>query len=83
MFARFVLIAAIALASGPAYAAPAKPAPPPPSQPQRAPHEIVLASADNVGTPPANAQQAPAPPKRRIGRVTTCRCGDQSAQPEQ
>lgn len=83
MSARFVLIAAIALAGGPAYAAPAKPAPQPPSQPQRAPHDVVLASADNVSTPPANSQQAPAAPKRRIGRVTTCRCGDQSAQPEQ
>ena len=83
MFARFVLIAAIALASGPAYADPAKPAPRPTSQPQPAPHEVVLASADDVGAAPANVQQTPAAPKRRIGRVTTCRCGDQPAQPEQ
>ena len=83
MFARFVLIAAIALASGSAHAAPAKPVPQRPSQPQPAPHEVVLASADDVSSPPANSQQAPAAPKRRIGRVTTCRCGDQPAQPEQ
>ena len=83
MFARFVLIAAIALASGSAYAAPAKPAPQPSSQAQPAPHEVVLASADDASAPPANAPQAPAAPKRRIGRVTTCRCGDQPAQPEQ
>ena len=83
MFARFVLTAAVALASGPAYAAPAKPAPHPPSQQQPAPHEVVLASADDVSAPPANTQQTPAAPKRRIGRVTTCRCGDQPAQPEQ
>ena len=84
MFARFVLIAAIALASEPASAAaPAKPASRPHVQPQPAPSEVVLASADDVTTPPATSQQAPAAPKRRLGRVTTCRCGDQPAQPEQ
>ncbi len=82
MSTRFVLIAVIALASEPAFAAvPAKPVPQ--AQPQQAPHEHVLASADEVGTSPAIHQQAPSPPKRRIGRVTTCRCGDQAAQPEQ
>jgi len=84
MFARFVLIAAIALVSEPVCAAaPAKPAPQPQAQPQPASHEVVLASADDVAAPPATAQQTPAAPKRRIGRVTTCRCGDQPAQPEQ
>lgn len=84
MFARFVLIAVGALACEPAYAAaPQKPAPQPQVQPQQAPREVVLASADDVSAPPATPQQAPSAPKRRIGRVTTCRCGDQSAQPEQ
>ncbi|HEX3677567.1 MAG TPA: hypothetical protein VHU79_09285 [Sphingomicrobium sp.] len=84
MFARFVLIAAIVLASEPVCAAaPAKPASQPQAQPQAAPSEVVLASADDVATPPTTSQQAPAAPKRRIGRVTTCRCGDQPAQPEQ
>jgi len=84
MFARFVLIAAIALASEPASAAaPAKPASQPQARPQPAPSEVVLASADDVTTPTTTSQQVPAVPKRRLGRVTTCRCGDQPAQPEQ
>ena len=41
---------------------------------------VVVASADQVRTAAAAAQQqegaAPAP-KRRVARVTTCRCGDQ------
>ena len=83
MFARFVLIAATALLGEPASsAAPAKPAPQPQAQPQPAPREVVLASADDVTTPPTTSQQAPAAPKRRFGRVTTCRCGDQPEQPE-
>ena len=84
MFARFVLIAAIALASEPASAAaPAKPAPQSQAQSQPAAREVVLASADDVRSPATTSQQAPAAPKRRIGRVTTCRCGDQPPQPEQ
>ena len=40
---------------------------------------VVLASAEQAQTPaPANSEQAAAPVKRpRVGRVTTCRCGDQ------
>jgi hypothetical protein len=84
MFVRFVLIAALAFAGEPAAAAaPAKPASQPQSQSQPAPREVVLASADDVATPATTSQQPPAAPKRRVGRVTTCRCGDQPAQPEQ
>ena len=84
MSVRFVLIAALVLASGPASAAaPAKPTSQPQAQSQPAPREVVLASADDVTAAADAPQQAPATPKRRVGRVTTCRCGDQPAQPEQ
>ena len=57
---------------------------PQPNQPDRRTSDIVLASADV----PAGAVQGPqpAPVKRRIVRVTTCRCGDPqpaSESPEQ
>jgi hypothetical protein len=84
MNVRFVLIAAAALASGTAFAAePVKPPVQPAAQPQRAPAQVVLASADDMRAPSAGDQQVATPPKRpRIGRVTTCRCGDQQAQPD-
>jgi len=45
---------------------------------------VVLASADQVPAPPPHEQQVTAPAKHpRVGRVTTCRCGDPQAQPEQ
>jgi hypothetical protein len=48
------------------------------------PAEVVLASADQVRTPDQVAQQNAAPVKRpRVGRVTSCRCGDQQAQPDE
>ena len=86
MHARFVLIAAASLVTSSAFAADAPTVPVhPASQPQSSP--VVLASADQVRAPSAE-QQAPAPQKRRIARVTTCRCGDPQptdteAQPEQ
>ena len=85
MHARFVLIAAAALFSGSAFAAePVKPAVQPTAQQQPAQPQIVLASTDDVRVPSTTDQQAQAGPKRpRVGRVTTCRCGDPQAQPEQ
>lgn len=77
MTARLMFVAATTLAlATPAVAAdPAKPdlhqggA----VQPQR---EIVLASAETNATAPVADAQVPAPVKRRVARVTTCRCGD-------
>ena len=86
MFCRFIPIAAASLLSTSAFAAePAKaPQPAPAQQPHPAPAQVVLASAQEVQAPaPTEQQQAPAQPKRRVARVTTCRCGDQQAQPEQ
>ena len=77
MHARFVLIAA-ALMSANAFAAEPHKAPDrSPAQPQTAAPSLVLASAEAVQTPAAAGQSATAPGKRpRVGRVTTCRCGD-------
>lgn len=87
MHTRFILIAAASLLSTAAIAAePTKTAEPTPAQPQPQPQpaHVVLASADDVHAPaPAGQQQASAPAKRRVGRVTTCRCGDQQPQPEE
>jgi hypothetical protein len=86
MHARFVLIAATMLMSVNASAAePSKPAQAPSAQPQHGSPQVVLASAAQVGSPaPADQQAQPAatPPKKRVGRVTTCRCGDQPPQPD-
>ena len=84
MHARFVVIAALAAMSGPAFAAePAKPAPQPVEQAQQAPAEVVLASAEQAQAgAPAAQQPAVASKPHRVARVTTCRCGDQQAQPD-
>lgn len=86
MLARFTLIAVASLTSVSAIAAePAKaPAPAPaPTQQHPTQPQVVLASAEDLHAPATTDQQTPTPPKHRPARVTTCRCGDQSAQPEQ
>lgn len=84
MHTRIVLIAAATLISASAFAAEPPKAPAQPvAQPRPAPAQVVLASADDVRAPATADQQAPTPPKRRVARVTTCRCGDQQGQPEQ
>jgi len=74
MQARLAIISAAALAVIAAAPEPTKPVATPP---QLTP-PTVLASADQVRAP---AQPAEAPKKRRAGRVTTCRCGDQVVEP--
>jgi hypothetical protein len=74
--------AAALMASAAALAA--QPAQPPVSRPvdRKRPAPVVLASAESVQTPvPAGSAQQPVP-KRPIGRVTTCRCGDLQPDPE-
>jgi len=85
MHARFVIIAAATLAGGTAFAAePAKPQVRQPDQAEAHRAQIVLASADSAQPGTAIDQHAqPAPRRARVGRVTTCRCGDQQAQPDQ
>lgn len=71
-----IIAAALALSAGVAVAAsrqePSDPKAPASAQP--APAQIVLASARDQ--PAAAAQPGTVPAKRRIARVTTCRCGD-------
>lgn len=84
MYVRFVLIAAAVLCSSNAYAAdPAKPEPQPSAQAQHGSPQVVLASAAQVQAPaPAGQQAQPAatPPKKRVGRATSCRCAGQLPQ---
>lgn len=82
---RFIPIAAATLLSTASFAAePTKAPEPAPAQPHPTSAQVVLASAEEVRAPAqAGQQQTPTPPKRRVARVTTCRCGDQQAQPEQ
>jgi hypothetical protein len=71
------VIAGLLSVSSPAVAEPPKADAARSAQPQERPAQVVLASADAVHAPaPDRAQPTPAPAKRRIGRVTTCRCGD-------
>lgn len=88
MNARFALIAAATLVSASAFAAePTKPVTQQPSQPQSGSPQVVLASAAQVAAsaaapaPQAPTQAAPAKP-HRFARVTSCRCGDAAAQPD-
>jgi hypothetical protein len=74
------VIAGMLMLSGPALADPSKQASP--AQPGARP-AVVLASADTVRTPAQDsAQPTSAPAKRRVARVTTCRCGDPQPDPE-
>ena len=77
MYPRLIAIAAVLTIGSAALAEPPKSPAAQPPQPQPRPAQVVLASADVVHAPaPDSAQPAPAPAKRRIARVTTCRCGD-------
>ena len=80
MSARFVMMAAAALAmSGNAAAEPPKAPAQEAAQPPSRPAGVLIASADQVRAPaPTPDQPNAAPVKRpRAARVTACRCGDQ------
>ena len=84
MHARLVIIAAAFFAAGSAFAA--EPATSPAresAQPEPHRAQIVLASADQANPAPAQQQAQPAVRRARVARVTTCRCGDQQAEPEE
>ena len=88
MFTRTLLAASAILAiAAPAAADPAQPGQREAAaqSPTNRPAQVVLASAEQVQAEvPAETQVASTPPKRpRAARVTSCRCGDQTAQPEQ
>ena len=88
MFTRTLLLGSAILAiATPAAADPAKPAQHEAvaQAPANRPAQVELASAEQVQAEvPADSEAAATPPKRpRAARVTSCRCGDQAAQPEQ
>ena len=75
---RLIAIAAFVMIGGAVQAEPAKAPAAPADQPHSEPTKVVvLAAADTVKPNAADASQsAPTQPRHRIGRVTTCRCGD-------
>jgi hypothetical protein len=78
-----VRLTLIAIFAGSASAEPPNDVQPAPGKPAKASVEIVLASADSAHAPtPASAQPTPTPPKRRVARVTSCRCGDPAVGPD-
>jgi hypothetical protein len=81
MCTRLMVIAAAASMLGTsAFAEPPKPHGAPATQPATPPAQVVLASADQIRDPVPTAEQVTPPVKRpRVGRATTCRCGDQQA----
>ena len=86
MNARFVVFACATLVAGAPVAADPPKAPPRETvQPHGQVRQVVLASADAVPTPAAATdQQVPAAPKRpHVSRVSSCRCGDPQADPDQ
>ena len=85
MHARLMAIAAAALTLGTAaFADPPKTRDAHPAQQASPPAQVVFASADQSEEPTPPTQQATPPVKRpRVGRVTTCRCGDQQASDQQ
>jgi hypothetical protein len=74
MRSRSIVMAILLLCGSQALADPPKSAPAHPAPSQQTAHAIVLASAETVQA--EAPQPAPAQPKHRFARVTTCRCGD-------
>jgi hypothetical protein len=83
MLFRTTLIAVAMTITTSAFAEPPKVDASQTAQVQATRHEVVLASADTVpASSPAAVQPNPAPIKRTIPRVTTCRCGDPQPDPD-
>ena len=81
MRAHLLIVAVAGLSFGAAVAAePAKAPVRKAEHPVERPSPVVVAAVDEVRTAPVADQAAAAPAKReRKARVTTCRCGDQTA----
>ena len=82
MRAKLFGLALIATAGAAPAAEPAKPSATDRPTPE-APAKVVLAAANDARSQLISTQTDGAPPKRRIARVTTCRCGDPQAAKEQ
>ena len=83
MRAHFALLSAALLVAASASAQPAQPETRAGTQADQHRADLVLASADSVRVQaPASDQTTQAPKRPRAARVTTCRCGDPAAAPD-
>jgi hypothetical protein len=79
---KVLAILAAALLAGSAAADPPKNATARPTGTRPSPTEVVLASTETPRAPTPENQPNAEPAKRRVARVTTCRCGDPQTEPE-
>jgi hypothetical protein len=79
---KVLTILASALIAGSAAAEPPKRAAAAPAEAKPRPAEVVFAAAETPHAPAPDAQPSAAPAKRRVARVTTCRCGDPQTAPD-
>ena len=79
---KVVTILAAALLAGSAAAEPPKNATAKPAGAGPRPTEVVLASAETPRATTPESQPNATPAKRRVARVTTCRCGDPQTEPD-
>jgi hypothetical protein len=75
-------ILAVMLLTGSAAAEPPKSPATKPAEAKPGPAEVVLSSAEMSHAPVLEAKPNTAPAKRRVARVTTCRCGDPQVEPD-
>jgi hypothetical protein len=79
---KVLTILAAALIAGTAAAEPPKSAAAKPGETKTQPGEVAFAAAGTSHAPAPETQPNAAPAKRRVARVTTCRCGDPQADPD-
>jgi len=75
------MLAAVLIA-GSAAAQPPKNMAAKPTTAKPRPVEVVFAAAETPHAPLPDSQPSAAPAKRRVARVTTCRCGDPQTDPD-
>jgi len=76
------IFAAALMIAGTATAEPPKNAAPKPAEAKPRSVEVVLASAETPRATTSENQPNAAPAKRRVARVTTCRCADPQIEPD-
>jgi len=79
---KVLTVFAAALIAGSAAAEPPKNTDAKPAEAKLRPAEVVLASAERPRATTAENQPNAVPAKRRVARVTTCRCGDPQTEPD-
>jgi hypothetical protein len=78
---KVLTILAAALIAGTAAAGPPKREAAKPGEVKTQPGEVAFAAAEKTHAPAPEQQPNAVPTKRRVARVTTCRCGDPQADP--